>query len=103
MVRGRKMADVLRGRSLRLFLSVVLAALCFVRCSPVFGQTTNLQSQITQGEQKLAEARAAKNQRDEGLALYALGSLYAKTGDYQKALQDFQEALPLARKLGDRR
>jgi CHAT domain-containing protein/Tfp pilus assembly protein PilF len=97
------MPDVLRGRSLRLFLSLVLAAACLLRCSPVFSQTQNLQSQITQGEQKLAEARAARNQRDEGLQLYALGSLYAKTGDNQKALQYFQQALPLARKLGDRR
>ncbi len=97
------MADVLRRRSLRLILSLVLAAACLLRCSPVFGQTQTLQSQITQGEQQLAQARATRNQRDEGLQLYALGSLYAKTGDNQKALQYFQLALPLARKLGDRR
>jgi CHAT domain-containing protein/Tfp pilus assembly protein PilF len=103
MIEGGEMADVFRRRSVQLFLSLVFFAASFIKCSPAWSQTPNLQSQLTQGEQKLAEARAARNQKDEGLDLYALGSLYAKTGDYQKALQYFQQALPIARKFGDRR
>jgi len=90
-------------RSVQLFLSMVLAAACLMGCSPARGQVPTLQDQITQHEQKLAEARAAKSQKDEALQLFSLGSLHRQAGDMQRALEYYNQALPIARELGDRR
>ncbi len=61
-------------------------------------QTSALRDQIAQHEQKLAEARAAQNKRQEGLELIALGYLYRQAGKMKEALDRLNEALAMAQK-----
>jgi tetratricopeptide (TPR) repeat protein len=70
-----------------------------MRCSPAWGQSSTLQEQIKQQEQKLAEARAAKSQKDEALQLLTLGSLYSTAGEKPRALEVDTQALAISRQL----
>jgi len=65
-------------------------------------KATSLPEQIAQHEQKLAEARALQDLKDEATELNALGTLYRQTGQRQKALDDCNEALPIERSVGNR-
>ena len=93
----------LRVRWLRNSIVLLFVAGCAANGSLAWGQAASLQDQITQGERNLAQARAARSRKDEGLQLYALGGLYSKAGNNQKALDCYQQALPIARQFGDRR
>jgi len=88
------MADDRHGRSVRRCFFMAMAAACFVRCSPAWGQSPTLQEQIKQHGQKLAEARAAKSQKDEAFQLLSLGLLYSTGGEKQRALEVDVQALP---------
>ena len=60
-------------------------------------QSIPVQTEITQYEQKLADARAAGHDRDVGLDLIILGYLNRQAGEMQKALADLNEALTIER------
>ena len=60
---------------------------------PAWGQATTLQKQISDHEQKLAEARAAKSQKDEAAELLSVGDLHWQAGEMQKALDADNQAL----------
>jgi CHAT domain-containing protein/uncharacterized protein HemY len=92
------MFAISNSRSLRFFFLILLAAASLIRCSSVSGQGSSLQAQITDHEQKLADARAGKRTRDEATELNALGALYRQTGKPQKALDYYNEALSIAQK-----
>jgi CHAT domain-containing protein/tetratricopeptide (TPR) repeat protein len=96
------MTEVRHRRSVRLFLSMVLAAACLGVCSSTWGQSTSLQGQINQHEQRLAEAQTTKSARDEAMELNTLGSLYRQTGKTQKALEDFNQALSIEQRSHNR-
>jgi CHAT domain-containing protein len=66
------------------------------------GQSAPVQSQITQHEQKLTDARTAHRASDEGLELIILGYLYRQAGEMQKALGDLNEALAIEQSTGNR-
>jgi hypothetical protein len=61
-----------------------------------------LRDQIAQHEQKLAQARAANQSRDEATELNALASLYRQTGKTQMALDDCTQALQIEQSAGNR-
>src|ERR1035438_3722911 len=73
------------GRTLpaRRFLCTVLAA-CVMASSPAQGQNQTQQEEMTQHEQKLAAARAAKDQKEEAQQLLDLGQVYSQAGQKQK-------------------
>jgi CHAT domain-containing protein/dienelactone hydrolase len=60
-----------------------------------------LQDRITQHEQKLAQARAARQAKSEELELTILGGLYRQTGNLPKALEYCNEALSLEQSTGN--
>src|ERR1035438_1892260 len=64
-------------------------------------QSSPVNDQITQQEQKLAEARAAHRTSDEGVQLITLGYLYRQAGKMQKSLDCLNEALPIEQKAGN--
>jgi len=68
---------------------------------PAGAQTSALQDQITQHEQKLAAARAARSRRQEGLELITLGYLYRQAGQMQAALDRLNGALTLSQNAGN--
>jgi len=89
--------------SLPLALLAVLAATTWLICEPLaHGQAPTLQVQITQHEQKLADARAATRKRDEAVELNTLGTLYRQTGKPQKALEYYNQALAIEHSSGNR-
>jgi len=59
------------------------------------GQSVPVETQITQYEQKLAEARSAGRAHDEGINLIILGYLYRQAGEMQKALADLNAAFSI--------
>jgi len=65
-------------------------------------QTSTLRTQITQHEQKLAQARATNSKRDEAIELNTLGSLYRQAGETQKSLDDLNQALQIEQAAGAR-
>ena len=65
-------------------------------------QSSPVQGQIVQHEQKLAEARAARRVSDEGFELIILGYLYRQAGAMQKALACLNEALPIEQNADNR-
>lgn len=90
---------------------------------PTWGQTQNLRSQeaerlLEQGtqltqqqehqqaiqilQQALTIAQQLKDQKLEGTALVKLGFNYSALGEKQKALDFYNQALPLIRAVGDR-
>ena len=97
------MTDGLHRRFVRLFFSLTLAAACLMRCSPAYAQNPTLQDQITQHEQKLAEASDAKNQKEEASELHSLGVLHWRAGEMQRALECDNQSLAISHSLGDRK
>jgi tetratricopeptide (TPR) repeat protein len=67
----------------------------FLMATYAKGQTSPVQTQITEYEQKLTDARAAGQVHAVGLDLIILGYLYRQSGDLQKGLADLNEALPI--------
>ena len=61
-------------------------------------QNSPVNDQITQYQQKLADARASHRASDEGVDLITLGYLYRQAGQMQKALDCLNAALPLEQK-----
>ncbi len=59
----------------------------------------SLTEQIHQGEERLAQARIAKNSKDEALQLLNLGALLPKVGEQQRALECDDQALAIFRRL----
>ena len=96
------MGNVCHGRSARRCFFMMLAAACFMRCTPACGQGPALQEEIKQHEQKLAEARTTNRLRDEAVELNTLGSLYRQTGNTQKALEYLNQALSIEHSSGKR-
>jgi len=75
-------------------------AICVWLVAPLLpGQSRSIQDQINQVELKLAAAREAKNTRETGSELIALGYLYRQSGKMQKALECEQEALSVEQSL----
>ena len=95
-------ADTRNRRALGLVLCVGLAAGGLRIDPPAWAQTPTLQSQITQHEQKLADARAGMRKRDEAVELNTLGSLYRQVGKTQKSLDDYNQALSIEQNGGNR-
>lgn len=62
---------------------------------PAVAQMGPLRDQISQLEQKLADARSANRTREAASDLIALGYLYRQTGKMQKALDCLNEALSI--------
>ena len=65
--------------------------------SAAWGQSGSLNDQVKDHEQKLAEARSAKNYRSVAIELNTLGPLYRQTGQPQKALDVYNQALQIER------
>jgi CHAT domain-containing protein/Tfp pilus assembly protein PilF len=65
-------------------------------------RTSSLPDQLTQHEQKLSQARAARNLKEETTELVSLGSLQLQAGQTQKAKDYFNQALQIWRKVGNR-
>jgi CHAT domain-containing protein len=80
-----------------LIMACVVAAV-LAASSPARAQTSALQAQISQHEQKLADARAGHKTKDVMTELAFLGTLYRMSGKMQKALDCLNEALPIAQK-----
>lgn len=74
----------------------------FLMPAAASGQSTPVQSEITQYEQKLADARAAGRAHDVGLNLIILGYLYRQAGDMQKGLGDLNEALSIEQSVNNK-
>ena len=64
-------------------------------------QSSPVNDQIAQYEQKLADARAAHRASDEGVQLITLGYLYRQAGKMQKSLDCLNQALPIEQKAGN--
>jgi CHAT domain-containing protein len=83
-----------------LTFSWLLTTACALQTLSAFSQTllpsdhpVSLAEQITQHEQKLAEAQAAGSAKDQNTELGTLGSLHLQAGDTQKALDYYNQAL----------
>lgn len=76
-------------------IAITLAVVCLVQSSPMRAQGVTLQQQVAQHQQKLAEARQAKNQANEATELSAIGVLYSKAGQNEEALDNFAQALTI--------
>jgi len=81
---------------------VTLAAACLMTYPAIFAQTGALQDQITQNEQKLADARATRRMAEEASELNTLCGLYRQMGKTDKALEDCNEALSIEQSSGNR-
>ena len=68
--------------------------------SAAWGQSLSLSDQIKDHEQKLGEAKSQNNLRNVAIELNTLGEFYRVTGKTDKALDDFNQALPRRRKIG---
>jgi len=87
----------------------VLAPASSLRMGSAYAQITStgsppatIPTQVAQHEQKLAEARAARDLKAEAEELNTLGSLYRQLGERQKGVDYCNEALALERSSGDR-
>ena len=65
-------------------------------------ESISLQDQITQHEQKLSQARAARNLKEQTSELVSLGTLHEQMGETQRAEECFNQALQIWRKVGNR-
>ncbi len=74
----------------------------FLMATAACGQPSPVQGQITEYEQKLADARAAGHAHDQGLNLIILGYLYRQAGEMQKALAELNEALTIEQNTNNR-
>ena len=94
---------MLRSRPLAtLGLWLLCASLLTVSATAQDQSPSTLQVQITQHEQRLAEARAAQHLNDEAAELNTLGSLYRQVGQRQKGVDYCNEALAIERGSSDR-
>ncbi len=82
-----------------MFSAVLLASIAFAPSATV-AQGGSTQGTIAEDEQKLAEARAANNQREEAHELSVLASLYRQAGDLKKAMDYCNQALALEQSAG---
>jgi len=89
------------NRAQRIIVVACLGIGLFTAAAPARAQTSALPDQITQHEQKLAAARAARNRRQEGLELITLGYLYRQAGQMQPALDRLNAALTLSQNAGN--
>jgi CHAT domain-containing protein len=67
-----------------------------------WGQSASLKDQIAQHEQKLVEAKSAKNYRNVVIELSYLGAFYREFGNTDKALDDYNQALTIEHSGGSR-
>jgi CHAT domain-containing protein len=67
-----------------------------------WAQSGSLNDQVKDHEQKLAEARSAKNYRNVAIELNTLGPLYRQIGQPQKALDAYNQALQIEQAGGNR-
>ena len=67
------------------------------------GSAESLRKAIGQLEKALELARSAQAKDKQALSLLALGRLYDVLGEKQKALDYYNQALPLRRAVGDRK
>jgi CHAT domain-containing protein/Tfp pilus assembly protein PilF len=81
----------------RRFLCAVLAVACAITTSPGRGQNPLQLEQIKQHELKLAESRAAKDQKEEAQQLLDLGAVYSEAGKKEKALEYDNQGLTISR------
>src|SRR5271154_536953 len=93
-----QMADLRPRRAARFVLCLMLATAAAAQNSG----SPSPQDQIAQHEQKLSQARAARNLKEETSELVSLGSLQLQAGDTQKAEDYFNQALQIWRKVGNR-
>ncbi len=70
--------------------------------SLALSQSAPLPDQIKDHEQKLADARSAKNYRNVAIELNTLGATYRELGNTDKALDDYNQALAIERAGGSR-
>lgn len=97
--------DEMSARSFALSLSArpisfaFLALACIFACPPAHAQNELQQKQIQQHEQKLAEARATKDRKNEAQQLLGIASLYSKAGMKDRALDYDTQALVISREL----
>lgn len=86
------------------FLRVVagLGAGLFSGILLVSAQNGPVQDQINDHEQKLAQARASHDAKEQASELIALGYLYRQQGVMQKALGCLEEALPIEQHNGNK-
>ena len=66
------------------------------------GSAESLRKAIGQFEKALELARSAQAKDKQALSLLALGRPYSTLGEKQKALDYYNQALPLYRAVGDR-
>ena len=97
------------GRPARFVLSLTLATAGAVQSPSAYSQTqpspggsSSLGDQIAQHEQKMNQARATRNLKDETSELVAIGALHQQAGETQKAQECFNQALQIWRKAGSR-
>ncbi len=83
------------GPARKLCMVACLSAGFLTAAAAACGQMAPVQSEITEYEQKLADARAKGHVHDVGLNLIILGYLYRQAGDMQKGLADLNEALSI--------
>jgi CHAT domain-containing protein len=92
------MADLRPRRPARFVLCLMLATAAAAQNSVA----PSLQDQLTQHEQKLSQARATRNLKEETSELVSLGALHEQAGETQKAEECFNQALQIWRKVGNR-
>jgi len=83
-------------------LSLILATAAAAQDSRPPSPPSSLPDQITQHEQKLSQARAGRNRKEETSELVSLGSLQLQAGDTQKAEDYFNQALQIWHQVGNR-
>jgi CHAT domain-containing protein/Tfp pilus assembly protein PilF len=83
-------------------VAVFSILLCVLTGRLAAAQGPTLRSQITQHEQKIAQARAINDKKDESIELNTLGSLYRQAGETQKSLDDLNQALQIEQAAGSR-
>jgi CHAT domain-containing protein/Tfp pilus assembly protein PilF len=88
--------------ALRLRVVTCLSIGLLVAVTAAGGQSGSLKDQITQYEQKLADARTKKDLKNVAVELTTLGELYRESGNTDKALDDYNQALAIEHNGGSR-
>jgi len=83
-------------------LSLMLATAAAAQDSRPPSLPSSLLDQLSQHEQKLSQARAGRNLKEETSELVSLGSLQLQTGETQKAEDYFNQAFEIWHKVGNR-
>jgi CHAT domain-containing protein/Tfp pilus assembly protein PilF len=89
-------------RSAKTRLVVTGLGACLLAGAAARAQTGPLPEQIAQHEQKLGDARASADKREEAIEANTLCNLYRQAGDYQKGLDRCGEALKIEENSGNR-